>query len=252
MLIIQWKKLGKITASLWLFRKDALKLNYTKYILNAPDYNFAVGGKDEARIAMEQLAILKTVFLKSDDKILEVGSGTGRILLALPNILDVNSNYTGIDIVDKCVELTNKRIIELKLDQTRFHAEKMIHATDFPKSHFTFIFGFSVFTHMESEDIFQSLLNLRSVCSENTQLLFTFLPIEHAFGRLLFEAESKIELKNRHKRVRNVAISFETAKSIAKNAGFETINSHWKELKQPFENGNLITNQSWLLLKPKV
>ena len=229
---------------------DKIKLNYSKYISDSPDFNFAVGGHDENLISHAQVEILKQAGLKPNETILEIGSGTGRILIKLKEYLSTSSTYVGIDIVDKCVSLTNERILELNLPPDRFTAKLMENHLDFPKQKFSFVFAFSVFTHMEMEDILTTLIKLREVTSSETKLLFTFLPLEHKFGESLFEQESKIPLAERHSRVRNVAITYMDAELLAKRAGYRLVDSFWLELDNPFEGNALKTNQSWLVLQP--
>ena len=78
---------------------DKIKLNYSKYISDSPDFNFAVGGHDENLISHAQVEILKQAGLKPNETILEIGSGTGRILIKLKEYLSASSTYVGIDIV---------------------------------------------------------------------------------------------------------------------------------------------------------
>jgi cyclopropane fatty-acyl-phospholipid synthase-like methyltransferase len=230
--------------------QDKIKINYSKYIIDSPNFNFAVGGHDEKLISHAQVEILKQAGLKPNDSILEIGSGTGRILIKLKDYLLATSTYVGIDVVDKCVSLTNERILQLNLPPDRFVAKIMDNHLDFPKQKFSFVFAFSVFTHMEMEDVFTTLIKLREVTSSECKLLFTFLPLEHKFGEALFEQESKISLAERHARVRNVAITYLDAELLAKRAGYRVVDSSWLELDSPFEGNTLKTNQSWLVLQP--
>jgi cyclopropane fatty-acyl-phospholipid synthase-like methyltransferase len=228
---------------------DLVKQNYSKYVSDSPNFNFAVGGNDEAIIASAQMRILREAGLQSLENILEIGSGTGRVLIELGKYLGPESTYIGVDVVDKCVQLTNDRINHLQLSKNSFQGMEMRDYLDFPAKEFSFVFAFSVFTHMEAEEIYNTLVKLKEVTNLNSKLLFTFLPLEHEFGKKLFEQESKISLSNRYGRVRNVAISYKDAEILALRAGYKIVNSNWSELENPYDGQILKTNQSWLVLQ---
>lgn len=155
-----------------------------------------------------------------------------------------SSNYTGIDVVDKCVEETQERIYRLNKRNLNLSVQKMRNFTDFPEGDFDFVFGFSVFTHMELEDIYITLRELSQRTNIKGKLLFSFLGIEHEFGFALFHQESEIALEHRHNRVRNVAVSEQSIVEIGKRIGLEAVSLNWNELELPYSNGSVITNQS--------
>lgn len=113
-----------------------------------------------------------------------------------------------------------------------------------------FICAFSVFTHMEAEDIVLKLIELRKISHTNTIGVFTFLPLEHVFGRSCFEFEMALDPETRLSKVRNVAFTRDMAIQLAEIAGWALIDDYWSELNEPYENGVPRTNQSWLVLKP--
>ena len=229
-----------------------LKRNYSRHISNAVNPNQGVGGQDELWVAEFQTKILIDNGLLKNHSLLELGCGTGRLLLGLESFAGNEFKYLGIDLVDDLIYLTNKRIETLGLNTSQFKTETMNHELDYPrKEKYDFICAFSVYTHMEPEDIFNSLLLLLKVSHKSTSALVTFLPLEHEFGKVNFIQESKKTLSERYDVVRNVAMTESHAMQIAKLAGWKTINSYWAELNEPYDNGVLRTNQSWLVLKPE-
>jgi cyclopropane fatty-acyl-phospholipid synthase-like methyltransferase len=223
----------------------SLKENYTEYVQNAPSANFAIGGKDDSVISNAQTSILLKAGLESQMKVLEIGCGTGRVLIGLSQHIKGGS-YTGIDVVDECVEYTRARIVDLGLGEN-FKARKMSNYLDYPNEKYDCIFAFSVFTHMESEDIYQTLMELRSRLKPESFTLFTFLPLETAFGSALFIQESRYDLDKRYRRVRNTAFTMDTISEICKLAGYKIVDSYWQELENPTDtDGRLSTNQSWI------
>lgn len=229
---------------------------YTRHIKDSSTPNEGVGGMDEKFVADCQLGMLRSAGLKPTDSVYEIGAGTGRLLEALIPFLntDSKSKYFGIEIVPNLVELANKRISRLSHgDSDRFRVVQ-VKDSETPLSDSSdkpdFICAFSVFTHMEAEDIVLKLLDLRKISHSNTIGLFTFLPLEHVFGRACFLGEMKLNPEIRFDQVRNVAFTRDMAISLVQIAGWELISDQWAELDEPFENGFPRTNQSWLIVKP--
>lgn len=158
-------------------------------------------------------------------------------------------SYCGIDLVDELVSLTNHRINEASLPTSRFTALKMRDELDYP-NHFVpdFISAFSVYTHMESEDIYNSLKKLRSIASQKTRALVTFLPLENAFGKVNFMQETDLPLELRMLRVRNVSLCRSQAMLLATMAGWSISSIYWDKLAQPYDSSGVRTNQSYLVL----
>jgi SAM-dependent methyltransferase len=226
---------------------------YTRHIKDSSTPNQGVGGMDEKFVADFQLGMLRSAGLKPADNVYEVGAGTGRLLEALIPFLstDSKSKYFGIEIVPNLVEIANKRISTLwSGDSNRFRVAQVKDNETPVSDRPDFICAFSVFTHMEAEDIVLKLIELRTISHSNTIGLFTFLPLEHVFGRACFLGEMKLNPEVRFDQVRNVAFTRDMAISLAQIAGWEIIGDQWAELDEPFENGYPRTNQSWLIVKP--
>jgi SAM-dependent methyltransferase len=225
---------------------------YQHHINSAPSANQGVGGSDEDNVAEVQLKILRDSGLLPHHKVLEIGSGTGRLLNKLGPYLS-DGSWTGVDIVPQLVEICHDRIKRLNLNESRFKVFQTSATGDYLGfSEFDFIFGFSVFTHMESEDIMNFLRNLHAVAHNQTKALFTFLPLEHAYGRLNFIHESLIPYSSRYQRVRNVSRTQQESQLICKLGGWETESSSWQERIPPNdENGNAYIHQTWLVLNPE-
>ena len=101
-----------------------LKKNYTNYIASAPNLNQGVGGQDESWVSNIQTQILKDNGLLPGDSILELGCGTGRLLIGLSEYLSEDASYLGIDLVDSLIDVTDNRISELGLSKKKFKAKK--------------------------------------------------------------------------------------------------------------------------------
>ena len=58
-----------------------LKMNYSKHIKNAPNPNQGVGGQDEKVVSEAQLDLLVKNGLRPEHRLLDLGFGTGRLLI---------------------------------------------------------------------------------------------------------------------------------------------------------------------------
>ena len=114
-----------------------------------------------------------------------------------------------------------------------------------------FICAFSVYTHMEPEDIYVSLRKLRSSAHAETIALVTFLPLEHEFGKVNFLQEAERRLEDRYNLVRNVSMTKSQAIEIGRLAGWQTVSHSWNELDEPYDGVHVRTNQSYLVLRPE-
>lgn len=229
-----------------------LKKNYTKHIASAPNLNQGIGGQDESWVSTIQAQILRDNGLMPGDSILELGCGTGRLLLALSEYLSEDASYLGIDLVDSLIDVTKNRIEALNLPKKRFKAQKMVNELDYPKNlKVDFMCAFSVYTHMEPEDIYVSLRQLLSSAHKETIALVTFLPLEYEFGKVNFLREVEHRLVDRYSRVRNVSMTKVQAMEIVRIAGWRTIGHSWQELDQPYNGVHVRTNQSFLVLQPE-
>ncbi len=227
-----------------------LKENYTKHVLGASSLNAGIGGQDEKLVSAAQFSLLARYGITNQDSVLELGCGTGRLLISLGDFLRANGSYLGIDLIDQLVDFTSNRISEMKLDMQRFRVNRMQNEMDYPDAKFDFICAFSVYTHMEPEDIYNSMKALANCSKPTTTLFVTFLGIETVFGSTYFRAEAELEINARYSRVRNVAISKSYAVELAKLAGWKLVDIYWQELSNPYENGVPITNQTYLVLMP--
>ncbi|WP_431136413.1 class I SAM-dependent methyltransferase [Psychroserpens mesophilus] len=114
----------------------------------------------------QQLTLLKNhINLKPTDTVLDIGSGIGRTAIALTEYLEPEGHYKGFDVVQLGVDWCNSKIgkdfsnFEFKYvplfndlyNTSALKAEEFVFPYD--KSCFDKIFSFSVFTHMQINEI---------------------------------------------------------------------------------------------------
>jgi SAM-dependent methyltransferase len=234
------------------FNSYTYKNVYTRHIADAPNPNQGVGGMDERFVAESQLQLLVSNGLRPNHKVFEIGAGTGRLLVSLSEYLNgKDAEYLGIEIVPDLVSIANSRIARFEASSNKFRViETGDNETPKPNFEPDFVFAFSVFTHMEAEDIVLKLQQIRAIAKPTTLGLFTFLPLEHTFGRSCFNYEMGFDTDSRYRRVRNISFTKDMAVTLAELGGWKVTSSFWGELETPYVDGHAATNQSWLLVKP--
>ena len=130
---------------------------YTGSPANAEDY---------LRQGQHQLKMLKEYAnLQPHHNVLDIGSGIGRTAIALTDFLNEKGSYEGFDVVENGVNWCNARIKKenpnfnfkyIPLFNDLYNSSK-IKATDFifpyADNYFNVAFSFSVFTHMQLDEI---------------------------------------------------------------------------------------------------
>jgi SAM-dependent methyltransferase len=107
--------------------------------------------------------------LKPDDRVMDIGSGFGRVAVPLTQVLNEKGSYLGIDIDPERISWCNKNIHRIYnnfkfhlLDVGNRHFKTSNYGTgksmamddlpDLEKNSFDFIFAYSLFTHLPKEE----------------------------------------------------------------------------------------------------
>jgi SAM-dependent methyltransferase len=144
------------------------------------------GGGDFLQVGLRYLDIFRDVGgLRSDDDVLDIGSGQGRMAIPLTGYLSREASYTGFDIVSSAVEDCRRRISS-RFPSFRFECLPVMNDlyTDagasagsvvFPvgDDSIDFAFATSVFTHMEPSEIAHYLAETRRVVRPGGRFLCT-------------------------------------------------------------------------------
>ncbi len=153
-----------------------------------PSSLYSVGDGDFKAIGLE----FRTIFvehggLKPDDRVLDVGCGTGRMAVPLTNYLSANGKYFGFDIVksgiDWCQDTIAARFANFQFAHSdilnmAYNPQGTVHASSyiFPykDNSFDFIFLTSVFTHLFPPDMENYLKEISRVLRKEGVCLITF------------------------------------------------------------------------------
>jgi ubiquinone/menaquinone biosynthesis C-methylase UbiE len=204
---------------------------------------------------LHQLNLLKTeANLQPNHSVLDIGSGVGRTAIALSGFLYGEGRYEGFDVVENGVNWCNKKI---KKDHPNFnftyvplfndlYNESTLKATDFsfpyPDNSFDVIFSFSVFTHMQIEEIAHYLKEIKRVLKPNGKSLNTFFTFNKTTEKSISELENfafpikkeGFRLMNEKVKSGNIALDVITLESITNDAGLtiqKLIDGFWKNPK---------------------
>lgn len=209
-----------------------------------------------------QLILLKKhINLEPNDKILDIGSGIGRTAIALTNYLEPEGIYKGFDVVKLGVDWCNSKIgkdfsnFEFKYvplfndlyNTSALKAEEFI----FPYDHKAFnkVFSFSVFTHMQINEIQNYFKEIHRVLSDDGLAFSTFFLYEDAIENQIsslnkFKFPIKKDgyrLMNEDVKSGNIAIHINTLKSMLSKEDMEivdVIHGFWKDKSKYSKQGS--------------
>ena len=168
-----------------------------------------VGGGDFQQVGNELKAFLiMWGGLKPDDRILDVGSGIGRVALPLTNYLSPNGEYWGFDVVKPGIDWCQKHITPrysnfhfLHCDlYNKYYAPKgKIKAWDFrfpfEDDFFDYVFLTSVFTHMLPRDMENYFREISRVLRRNGNCFITFFLLNEEALQLIKKGSSTLDFK---------------------------------------------------------
>jgi len=187
----------------------------------------AVGGGEFELMGRMELEILQREGLRSHHSLLDFGCGNGRLALQAVPYLSSGEFY-GVDISKTFLRAARQRIAATNPAPTcrvewRHQASDEI---DLPDSCVDRMCAFSVFTHMEHEDMYRYLCEARRVVRPGGQFLFSCLPMTLPHAREIFLTEAAETHDARWGRVRNVTTTVEFMNTIAEMAGWRIVRWH--------------------------
>ncbi len=165
-----------------------------------------IGGGDFEEVGREFLSyFIKYAELRPDHRVLEIGSGMGRMALGLTNYLSAQGEYWGVDIVKAgvqwCQERYRERYAKFHFDMIDvynkfYNANGKYSASEFvfpyEDSSFDFIFLTSVFTHMHLPDVEHYLSEISRMLKPNAKCFATFYLLNDESKKSLSSGGSEI------------------------------------------------------------
>jgi ubiquinone/menaquinone biosynthesis C-methylase UbiE len=177
--------------------RDALRGKGKKLV--PPRSKIFVGDSDFELAGQEFLSYFTDLCgLAPDEKILEIGSGIGRMAIPLTKFLSAEGSYVGIDIVNEGIEWCRKKITPLFPNFTFFNSDIYNYQYNakgryrageyrfpFADASFDFVFLTSVFTHMLPADVDHYLAEISRVLRPGGRCLITYFLIDDSVREAL-------------------------------------------------------------------
>lgn len=195
-------------------RRSARRLRHAFDPLMPPDSLMFVGGDSGNFKPMGEkwtATLVQIGGLKPIDRVLEVGSGVGRMAIPLTRYLAPPGSYDGFEIVREGVQWCQQKITP-RFPRFRFRHANIynkhynpvgkIRASDyefpFPDASFDFVFLTSVFTHMLPPDVRHYLREVARVLAPGGRCLVTYFLLNEESLRLMEAGGAAPERRFRH------------------------------------------------------
>ncbi len=188
-----------------------------------------VGNGDYDVVGEIEFDILRSEGLEPTSTLLDFGCGNGRLAIHVVPYL-ANGNYIGTDIAPTFLVHAARRIAAATGAAAGSSDQCSVRLVHQPDEHFDIAdevvdvaCAFSVFTHMEHEDMFRYLVQLRRVVRSGGKVIVSCLPMTLDAARNIFLNEAAVDPQTRWRRVRNVTTSVELVDEIARLAGWTVV-----------------------------
>lgn len=192
---------SKSSATEELIRKYKLDNNYQN----------AIGGGDFIKVGEDLMQqMIKACDISRSEKILDIGSGYGRVALPFSQYLDDGGEYCGLEIVKKevdwCTEVITsqkKNFKFLHADVYNFHYNPMgstkacFYKMPLESNHFDFVLLTSVFTHMLSFELDNYLSEISRCLKSGGRCFITYFIMNTESKQLMNEKQSAMYFPHR-------------------------------------------------------
>jgi SAM-dependent methyltransferase len=202
-------------------------------------------GDDFLRSGKDFVAILSHVAdLGPHSRVLDIGSGIGRLAVPLTDVLTPPGSYDGIDVVESGIRWCNEKIASrfpnfhftlADVKNVEYHPDGATDAADYslpyPDDHFDIVAMYSVFTHMLSPDMVRYVHEIARVLKPGGKCFTTYILINDETGAAMREGRAIYNYKHH---VDNHWLIDDSTKCAELNVAYDE--SH---VRQVFEDAGL-------------
>jgi ubiquinone/menaquinone biosynthesis C-methylase UbiE len=219
---------------------------YAGISLPLPGEVFTGGGDFLANGLLFKAHFMELAGLRPDERVLDIGSGLGRMAIPLTDYLTRPDAYEGFDVVREAVDLCTRRItsrypgfgftwVPLHNDlYTADGARASEFTFPYPDADFDFAWATSVFTHMDRNEVARYLAETRRVMRPGGRFLATFFLMDSQAeassqgGPYAFKVQRDgVWFMDAEVISANVAFSPEDVEAMAKAAGWSSVEVHF-------------------------
>lgn len=219
---------------------------YAGISLPLPGEVFTGGGDFLANGLLFKAHFMELAGLRPDERVLDIGSGLGRMAIPLTDYLTRPDAYEGFDVVQEAVNRCKAQIsrpypnfsftwVPLHNDlYTADGARASEFTFPYPDADFDFAWATSVFTHMDRNEVARYLAETRRVMRPGGRFLATFFLMDSQAeassqgGPYAFKVQRDgVWFMDAEVISANVAFSPEDVEAMAKAAGWSSVEVHF-------------------------
>ena len=219
---------------------------YAGISLPLPGEVFTGGGDFLANGLLFKAHFMELAGLRPDERVLDIGSGLGRMAIPLTDYLTRPDAYEGFDVVreavDRCAHRITSRYPGFRFTWVPLHNDLYTadgaRASEFtfpyPDADFDFAWATSVFTHMDRNEVARYLAETRRVMRPGGRFLATFFLMDSQAeassqgGPYAFKVQRDgVWFMDAEVISANVAFSPEDVEAMARAAGWSSVEVHF-------------------------
>ena len=177
----------------------------TKNIRSIPNQKFRKGGKISYAEWAHVIGIFQTLFYevldkKDDNKILDIGSGTGLLAMASEPFISGNGYYKGLDVIKSKIDFSNNHYNNPKLKFSHFNVNNATYSKfqnetllkwDIKDNSYDLVTALSVWTHFNENDALFYLKEVERVLKKGGKAIITFFYLDDYYDNSLKIRENK-------------------------------------------------------------